>query len=79
MWSIYVGRPWSINIQDISISRPPEEMDRLRPIKWTPSSDPTECISNVAQNDAGVYDPVYACAGANVSLCEMMRRVSQTV
>lgn len=79
MWSLYSGRPWSINIQDISISRPPKELDKMRSKRWTPSSKLVEGTTNVDQDNTGWYDPVEACADANVSLCMMMRQLSQIV
>jgi hypothetical protein len=79
MWSLYVGRPCGIGNQDISISRPPKELDKLRPKKWTPSSDQTESTSNTAQGSPEYYDPVYACSDANVSLGAIMRQLSQTM
>lgn len=76
MWSLYVGRPWGINIRDISIPRPSKEMDRLRKKIWIPHSDAGE-RPHVEQE--GLLDPIETCADSNVSLCEMMRRLSRTL
>ncbi|KFY66105.1 hypothetical protein V496_02197 [Pseudogymnoascus sp. VKM F-4515 (FW-2607)] len=79
MWSLYVGRPSSINIQDISISRPPQEHDRLRSKKWRPLRDSNEGKPGTHQEHEGWFNPIEACADANVSLCFMMRQLSQTI
>lgn len=79
MWSLYVGRPSSINIQDISISRPSQEQDRIRSKKWSPLRDSTEGKPETDQEHEGWFNPIEACADANVSLCFMMRQLSQTV
>lgn len=79
MWSLYVGRPSSINVQDISISRPSQEHDKLRSKKWSPLRDSNEGKPGTDQEVEGWFDPIEACADANVSLCYMMRQLSQTV
>ncbi|KFY09392.1 hypothetical protein V491_08223 [Pseudogymnoascus sp. VKM F-3775] len=79
MWSLYVGRPSSINVQDISISRPSQEHDKLRSKKWSPLRDSNEGKPGTDQELEGWFDPIEACADANVSLCYMMRQLSQTV
>lgn len=77
MWSLYVGRPWGINIQDISLSRPPKDMDVIISRIWTPNSDAIERLPD--QDMVRLFDPVDTCADANVSLCVMMRQLNMTV
>jgi len=72
MWSLYVGRPWGINIRDISIPRPPREQDKIKQKLWKANPE-------VAGDETGILDPIEACADSNVSLCEMMRRLSRTL
>jgi hypothetical protein len=76
MWSLYVGRPWGINIRDISISRPPIDLDRARNKVWKPYYDEMDATDSENEKP-GLYDPVEACADSNVSLCAMMRRLSR--
>lgn len=78
MWSLYVGRPWGINIRDISISRPPIEQDlETRKLwKYCHSVENGTELDHVKQY---IHDPVEAYADSNVSLCEMMRRLSRTL
>ncbi|EHK99394.1 putative Nitrogen assimilation transcription factor nit-4 [Glarea lozoyensis 74030] len=76
MWSLYVGRPWGINIRDISISRPPTGLDRVRNKIWKPYYDEMDAADSENEKP-GLYDPVEACADSNVSLCAMMRRLSR--
>lgn len=79
MWSLYVGRPCGINIEDISISRPPKEQDKVKVKLWKPSVDLPQSPFNSEQIVEESYDPVEACADANVSLCAMMSQLSKTV
>ena len=75
MWSLYVGRPWGINIRDISISRPQREMDCSKHKTWQP-----EPIGVPSKQEAPeLHDPIEACSDSNVSLCEMMRRLSKVL
>jgi hypothetical protein len=76
MWSLYVGRPWGINIRDISISRPAIELDKTSNKMWRSYYDHIGVPDSVA-NPPGLYDPVEACADSNISLCTMMRRLSR--
>jgi hypothetical protein len=76
MWSLYVGRPWGINIRDISISRPPTSLDKIRNKVWK-AYDDEGGISDSRGDSPDLYDPVEACADSNVSLCAMMRRLSR--
>ncbi|KAG4443185.1 hypothetical protein IFR05_001327 [Cadophora sp. M221] len=78
MWSLYVGRPPGINIQDISVSRPEPALDEQRQKRWIWPPNRSENFSNM-QEVAGFYDPVEACADANIELCSMMRELRQTV
>jgi hypothetical protein len=78
MWSLYVGRPWGINIRDISISRPPIEQDEIAKRSWE--------YCPTAENGSGlgyatryIHDPVEAYGDSNISLAEMMRRLSRTL
>jgi hypothetical protein len=34
---------------------------------------------NIGSESQGIYDPINCCADSNVSLCEMMRRLSRTL
>ena len=77
MWSLYVGRPWGINTEDISVSRPPKELDKVRSKKWKPPSDLPGSLFDAEQSFQETYDPVEACADANISLCAMMRQLSK--
>lgn len=78
MWSLYVGRPWGINIRDISISRPPRERDGSKHKTWQP--EPTLRNAVPSEKDPPkLYDPIEACADSNVSLCEMMRKLSKAM
>jgi hypothetical protein len=77
MWSLYVGRPWGINIRDISISRPQRAIDPVRRKGWSPYGNAQEPSNPTTQ--LNLIDPVESCADANVSLCEMMRRISRTL
>jgi hypothetical protein len=54
-------------------------MDKIRAKRWNSSSNIPETISESGEEKQGWYDPVEACADANVSLCAMMRQLSQTV
>jgi hypothetical protein len=62
-------------MRNISISRPPKENDQLRQRLWKP------CYGGMDETCLGpsLYDPVEACADSNISLCEMMRRISCTM
>jgi hypothetical protein len=75
MWSLYVGRPWGISIRDISVSRPIRELDALKGKMWQAYS------GNRSDEfaDCGTLDPLEACTDANISLCEMMRRINRTL
>lgn len=78
MWSLYVGRPWGINIRDISISRPPKELDKTRNHLWKAYTDQSNTTTSGNQQKE-LYNPVEACADSNISLCAMMRRLSRTL
>lgn len=78
MWSLYLGRPSSINFRDISISRPPKQVEQAEAKLW-------EYVPN-AESDIGlgrekqqIYDPIDTCTDSNVSLCEMMKRLGCTL
>ena len=79
MWSLYVGRPWGIDIRDVSISRPPRHLDKVRFKMWSPTPRPYESIPNDDIEALGWYDPVETYAEAAISLCVMMRELGQTV
>ncbi|KFY74649.1 hypothetical protein V499_05312 [Pseudogymnoascus sp. VKM F-103] len=53
--------------------------DRLRSKKWSPLRDSNEGKPGTDQEHEGWFDPIEACADANVSLCFMMRQLSQTI
>jgi len=78
MWSLYVGRPWGINIRDISIPRPPKEEDKVRHKLWKPHVDDGR-RTGAKQETQGLLDPTETCTDSNISLCEMMRRLSRTL
>jgi hypothetical protein len=78
MWSLYVGRPWGINIRDISISRPQRERDSTKHKTWRPEPTMKNDIPS-KQETAELHDPIEACSDSNVSLCEMMRRLSKAL
>lgn len=78
MWSLYVGRPWGINIRDISISRPSQSLDKVRNKSWIPYSGESK-FGTLPIDAKGYYNPIEACADSNVSLCAMMRRLSRTL
>ena len=78
MWSLYVGRPWGINIRDISISRPQRERDSSKHKTWR--LEPTMKNGIPSRQEAPeLHDPIEACSDSNVSLCEMMRRLSKAL
>ena len=77
MWSLYVGRPWGMNSRDISVSRPPREIDSIRKKLWTPYGNGREGPNDA--NQLSLFDPVEACADANASLAEIMSRISRTL
>jgi hypothetical protein len=78
MWSLYVGRPSGINIRDISISRPPRGKNGSKHKTWRPEPVMMNGISSIIEAPE-LYDPIEACADSNVSLCEMMRKLSKTL
>lgn len=76
MWSIYVGRPWGISLQDITTPRPLDYMDVLKGKTWKPY--PAACGKLAIPNE-GIFHPLEACTAANIMLCEIMRRVNNTL
>jgi hypothetical protein len=75
MWSLYVGRPWGISIRDISVARPSRDLDRYRGKMW-------QAVSGNRSDEfagQGILDPLEACTNANITLCEMMRRINRTL
>ncbi|KAH9214488.1 fungal-specific transcription factor domain-containing protein [Leptodontidium sp. 2 PMI_412] len=79
MWSLYVGRPSGVNVQDISISRPQVPPGPVKSRVWHRSSETADPPLGVASLQHDLYDPVEACADANVSLGIMMSKLSKTV
>ncbi|KAH8585501.1 fungal-specific transcription factor domain-containing protein [Bisporella sp. PMI_857] len=79
MWSLYVGRPWSIDIQDISISRPSKELDKARHMTWNPAAISFKPSPSPNDPINKIYNPIEACTDANVSLCAVMRQLSKTL
>jgi hypothetical protein len=76
MWSLYVGRPWGITLRDISVARPSEENSGGRRKFWKPVIDPTD---NADLIYGGLRDPIDVCTDHNISLAEMMSRLSRTL
>ena len=76
MWSLYVGRPCGIGIENISISRPSREQNQLTSKTWEPLPEVPYDSENSTQ---AIHDPIEACADANVSLCVMMRQLSKNM
>lgn len=76
MWSLYVGRPWGLGFQDITIPLPSEEQDKYRAKTWSPYPATGEVVG---LPDQGVFFPLEACTAANITLCDFMRRINTTL
>ncbi|KPM43003.1 hypothetical protein AK830_g3537 [Neonectria ditissima] len=76
MWSLYVGRPWSFGIQNITTSRPMGHLDGLKNKRWRPY--PKACGQSMIPDD-GIFLPLEACTEANITLCEFMRRINSNL
>lgn len=77
MWSLYVGRPWGMGIQNITVARPAEsQLDEQKQRTWSPY--PTAAGQSLIP-DAGVPFQLEACTAANISLCEFMNRINTTL
>ncbi|KAF2097819.1 putative nitrogen assimilation transcription factor nit-4 [Rhizodiscina lignyota] len=77
MWSLYLGRPWGISHQNITIGLPRRELDAEKNRRWTPYGSSTERLQ--INNDMNLDDPVEAYGEACVSLCELMRKINRTL
>lgn len=74
MWSMYVGRPWGMEIRNITVPRP---TDQLGPGKmWKPYPG---AVGHSAVPGEGIFFPLESCTDANISLCEIMRRINATL
>jgi hypothetical protein len=73
-----MGRPGGINIKNIGVSRPVKGADGSgKKIEWSAYG------RNKQFHQMGSYmdlqNPIEACTDANISLCEMMRRINKTL
>jgi hypothetical protein len=73
MWRLYVGRPWGIDIPDITVPKPLAVLDDIRRKTWSPY--PKACGQSVIP-DGGIFFPLEACTAANVDLCGHMQRIN---
>lgn len=74
MWSMYVGRPWGMEIRNITVRRPTDE---LYPGKmWKPYP---AAVGHSSVPVHGIFFPLESCTDANISLCEIMRRINATL
>lgn len=73
MWSLYVGRPWSFGIPNITTPRPMNHLDGLKNKRWRPY--PKAAGQSIIPED-GIFFPLEACTDANITLCEFMRRIN---
>ncbi|KAM5352840.1 hypothetical protein ACJ41O_005562 [Fusarium nematophilum] len=77
MWSLYVGRPYGMGTQNITVARPAEsQLDRQRQRTWTPYPS---AAGQSAIPEAGIPFQLEACTAANASLCELMKRINTTL
>ncbi|KAH8685066.1 hypothetical protein BGZ61DRAFT_356240 [Ilyonectria robusta] len=73
MWSLYVGRPWSFGVPNITTPRPMSHLDGLKSKMWRPY--PKAAGQSIIPED-GIFFPLEACTDANITLCEFMRRIN---
>ncbi|KAB5531369.1 fungal-specific transcription factor domain-containing protein [Coniochaeta sp. 2T2.1] len=73
MWRLYVGRPWGIDIPDITVAKPLAVLDDIRGKTWSPYP---KANGQSIIPEGGIYFPLEACTAANVGLCEHMQRIN---
>lgn len=68
---MYVGRPPGMEIRNITVPRTTNQLDLGKMWKPYPAA---AGLSEVATE--GVFFPLESCTDANISLCEIMRRIN---
>ncbi|KAH7127308.1 fungal-specific transcription factor domain-containing protein [Dactylonectria macrodidyma] len=76
MWSLYVGRPWGMGIQNVTVPQPNSRLDEIERRMWKPYPS---AGSHAAVSENGIFFPLHACTAAIITLCEFMRRINTTL
>lgn len=71
---MYVGRPWGMEVRNITVSRPTHQLDQGK--MWKPY--PSAVGYSTVPGD-GITFPLESCTDANISLCEIMQRINATL
>lgn len=71
---MYVGRPWGMEIRNITVPRPTDQLDPGKMWKPYPSA-----VGHSSVPEQGIFFPLESCTDANISLCEIMRRINATL
>ncbi|KAH7131713.1 fungal-specific transcription factor domain-containing protein [Dactylonectria estremocensis] len=76
MWSLYVGRPWGMGIENVTVPQPNSRLDEIERRIWKPYPS---VGSHAAVSENGVPFPLHTCTAAIITLCEFMRRINTTL
>ncbi|KAM0468696.1 hypothetical protein ACHAP7_010678 [Fusarium lateritium] len=77
MWSLYVGRPWNMGIQNITVGRPVENHSADGSSRtWKPYP---RAVGQSIIPDSEMPFSLEVCTAANIGLCEFMKRINATL
>lgn len=77
LWSLYVGRPSVINMDDITVPWPPLGDGSEDLLQWQPYIDSID--HNSPNTEPQFPNPLSAVTWCNVSLCEKINRICRTL